>query len=130
MLTRRKFLYVLGVAGAGGLLAGCGIRDSEPDFTVTIGSGSMFTPASLVIPVGSVVGWHNRSEHVHTVTADPEQSQMPERISLPSGASPFDSGNLYSGERWVYTFDVPGMYVYFCRYHEVHEMLGSIVVTA
>jgi plastocyanin len=121
MFSRRQFLYLLGV-----LPAACMTR--EPDFTVVI-SPSLFEPASLIVPIGTTVAWHNRTDHVHTVTADPNKAQMPERILLPLDVMPFDSGNLFSGERWVHTFDMAGTYVYFCRYHETEEMLGAITVT-
>jgi plastocyanin len=101
----------------------------EPDFTVVI-TPSLFEPASLTVPLGSTVAWHNRTGHVHTVTADPAKAQMPKRILLPSDGMPFDSGNLFSGERWVHTFDTAGTYVYFCRYHETEEMLGAVEVLA
>lgn len=127
-LSRRKFLCVLGI-GTGSLLIGCSPNNREPDFTVVIDNGAVFEPASLVVPLGSMVAWHNRADHIHTVTADPVKAQMPERILLPGGASPFDSGNLFSGDRWTYTFDVAGTYIYFCRYHELDEMLGTITVT-
>jgi plastocyanin len=70
------------------------------------------------------------AERVHTITADPAKAQMPERILLPEGATPFDSGDLFSGQRWVHTFDTAGTYTYFCRYHEMEEMVGVITVTA
>jgi plastocyanin len=122
-VTRREFLYSLG-----GLLAACGVTNREPDYTVVIGNDSTFEPASLSVPIGSIVAWHNRSANVHTVTTDPAKAQMPERISVPANATPFDSGDLFSGERWVYTFDVPGTYVYFSRYQELEEMLGVVTV--
>jgi plastocyanin len=124
-VTRREFLYCLG-----GFLAACGATNREPDYTVVISNGSTFEPASLSVPIGSVVAWHNLSANVHTVTADPEKAQRPERVSLPANASPFDSDDLFSGERWVYTFDVPGTYVYFSRYYELEEMFGVVTVTA
>jgi plastocyanin len=122
MLSRRQFLYLLGA-----LPAAC--MTHEPDYTVVI-TPSLFEPSGLTIPVGTTVAWHNRTDHVHTVTADPSKAQLPERITLPSDVQPFDSGNLFSGERWMYKFDVAGTYVYFCRYHELDEMLGVIRVTA
>ncbi|MBC8171667.1 MAG: hypothetical protein H7X77_08335, partial [Anaerolineae bacterium] len=114
-LSRREFLYVCG-AGIGGLLTGCRSVNPEPDYTVVIGTAATFNPAALTIPAGSMVAWHNQADHIHTVTADPAKAQKPERVILPSGVAPFDSGDLFSGERWVYTFDVPGTYIYFCRY--------------
>lgn len=128
-VNRREFLYLLGV-GVSGLLVGCGTANREPDYTVVIGTAPVFEPASLTIPMGAMVAWYNQAARVHTITADPAKAQLPDRVRLPAGASPFDSGDLFSGERWAYTFDVPGIYVYFCRYHELDEMIGSIIVTA
>jgi plastocyanin len=124
MLSRRRFFYVLG----SGLLAACGAINREPDYTVIIRSDTSFEPSNLVVPVGSMVAWHNRADQVHTVTTDPAKSQLPERVSIPTAATPFDSGDLFSGERWVYTFDVAGSYVYFCRYYELEEMIGVVTV--
>jgi plastocyanin len=124
MLTRREFLYLLG-----GALAACRTGNREPDYTVVIHNNHTFDPASLTVPLGSIVVWHNRSANVHTVTADPAKAQLPERILLPPEALPFDSGDLFSGDRWVYTFDVPGDYIYFSRYYELEEMLGVISVS-
>ncbi len=127
MLSRRKFLVICGIATSG-VLVGCGTASREPDYTVVIATGNVFEPAALTIPVGSTVAWHNRADHVHTVTADPAQAQLPERVIIPSQATAFDSGDLFAGNRWVHTFDTPGTYVYFCRYHELEEMLGAIKV--
>lgn len=124
-LSRRQFLYVLGV---GGLAAACSPMSREPDFTVVIHRDNQFEPSSLIVPRGAMVAWQNRADHVHTITADPAKAQMPERIIIPGEATPFDSGDVHSGERWAHTFDVPGTYIYFCRYHERDEMLGAIMV--
>lgn len=124
MWTRRRFLYVLA-----GTLAACRTPSREPDYTITIRRNKAFEPATLTIPAGSLVAWHHLADSVHTVTADPAKAQMPERMVIPEGAEPFDSGDLYSGQRWVHLFDQPGVYTYFCRYHEMDEMLGVITVT-
>jgi plastocyanin len=124
MLTRREFLI-----GISGLLAGCAALGTEPDYTVVIGFQPSFEPGSLNVPRGTMVAWHNMGARVHTVTADPSKSQTPERVLLPSGVQPFDSGDLFAGDRWVYTFDTPGTYVYFCRYDEELGMIGSVTVS-
>ncbi len=49
-------------------------------------------------------------------------------MSLPPGASPFDSGDLAPGEVYVRTFDVPGTYRCFCVPHERAGMTGVVVV--
>jgi len=121
--SRRQFLLLLA-----GVLAGCSPAGTEPDFTVRIEQSMKFEPASLIIPRGSLVAWHNRADSIHTVTADPGKAQRPERVLLPSGVQAFDSGDLFPGDRWVYSFETPGDYVYFCRYHETEEMLAMIRV--
>jgi plastocyanin len=125
MLTRRRFFVLLG-----GVLTACSAASREPDYTVVIRHDVTFQPGALTIPLGSIVAWHHLAESVHTITADPAKAQMPERVLLPEGAQPFDSGDLFSGQRWVHTFDVAGTYIYFCRYHEMQEMMGVITVTA
>jgi plastocyanin len=50
-------------------------------------------------------------------------------VLLPEDAATFDSGDLYAGDRWVYRFDIPGTYVYFCQYDEENGMIGTITVT-
>jgi plastocyanin len=122
--TRRELIILLG-----GLVAGCSTAPHEPDYTVTIQRNATFEPSSLVVPAGSLIAWHNRADSVHTVTADPENVRHLQRVSLPEGALPFDSGNLFPGDRWVHTFDVPGSYIYGCRYHPSVEMFGSVTVT-
>jgi plastocyanin len=129
MLKRRQFFYLCASALAS-LLAACSGPRREPDYTITIRRDITFEPAALTVSIGSMVAWHHMAESVHTITADPAKAQMPERIQLPEGAQPFDSGDLFAGQRWVHTFDVAGSYIYFCRYHEMDEMLGVITVTA
>jgi nitrite reductase (NO-forming) len=56
----------------------------------------------LTVPVGSTVAWTNSDSAVHTVTAV-------------DGS--FDSGILNTGGSWVFTFDEPGEYEYYCLPH-------------
>jgi plastocyanin len=121
--SRREFLILMA-----GVLAGCSVGGTEPDYTVMIEPDHSYSPASLTIPRGSIVAWQSRANSVHTVTADPAKAQRPEIVVLPSGAAAFDSGDLLPGDRWMLSFDTPGEYVYFCRYHELEEMLGLIRV--
>lgn len=130
--SRRHVLRLLGgVAGstlAGALLVGCGVTGEEPDYTIEMLRGATFTPANLIIPVGSRVAWHNRADTLHTVTADPALADVPGRVLLPAGANPWNSGDIHPGERWVYTFDTLGTYIYFCRYHQDVEMFARITL--
>jgi plastocyanin len=88
-----------------------------------------FEPASLTVTRGTTVTWRNTGQVVHTVTDDPAKAANPVDAQLPSGAQPWDSGNLNPGQTFSHTFDVPGTYKYFCQPHEAAGMLGTINVT-
>ncbi|MBW3632204.1 MAG: cupredoxin domain-containing protein [Chloroflexi bacterium] len=106
------------------VLAACTAVEARDDNRLTVEMTDLrqFDPASLRVPLGVTVVWKNESLVSHTATAEPR--------SLPTGAEPWDSGALYSGQTWAYHFEVPGTYVYVCRYHEDEGMVGTIVVGA
>lgn len=87
-----------------------------------------FEPAEVRIPQGGKVVWKNSSALVHTVTDDPRVANDPADAILPEGAQPWDSGELRPGQTYSRRFDVPGTYRYFCKPHENHRMVGTIVV--
>lgn len=87
-----------------------------------------FSADTVRIRVGQAVRWRNTSDLLHTVTADPDRAVRDSSVSLPAGASTFDSGNLEPGAVFVHTFTVPGTYTYFCVPHEVAGMVGTVVV--
>jgi plastocyanin len=65
---------------------------------------------------------------MHTVTADPKRAKDPKHVELPTGAAPFDSGDIKAGASWQYTFDTPGRYTYVCVPHENLGMIGHVTV--
>ncbi|MEM0117237.1 MAG: cupredoxin domain-containing protein [Conexivisphaerales archaeon] len=65
----------------------------------------------VVIGVNNTVTWKNIDTAAHTVT-DVNGS--------------FDSGNIAPGATWSYTFNVPGVYEYYCTYHL--WMGGEVIV--
>ena len=71
-----------------------------------------FEPATLTVPVGTVVTWTNAGDASHTVTAA-------------DGA--FDSGRLDPGESFSFRFETPGTVTYRCDFHP--EMQATVVVT-
>jgi len=105
------------------VLAACTAVEARDDNRVTVEMTDLhqFEPASLRVPLSATVVWKNASLVSHTATAEAQD--------LPAGAEPWDSGALYSGQTWAHHFDVPGTYVYVCRYHEDEGMVGTIVVT-
>lgn len=90
-----------GVAQAPGLLVvGEGGQETA---TITVQEiDYAFLPEDVTIPVGTTVIWVNDEVAKHTATADDEL---------------FDSGDQGLGDSYSYTFDAPGSYPYFCRYH-------------
>lgn len=74
---------------------------------------------TIVIGVNNTVEWtDNDNTAPHTVTS----------VSVPSGASSFNSGSISKGGTYSYTFTVAGTYDYNCIYHS--WMTGTIVVKA
>jgi plastocyanin len=96
---------------------------------ITDNQGSYFDPVGLLVEPGTTVTFVNASGD-HSATAyHPDNGDQPLRI--PEGAAPFDSG-VYTAddETFEYTFDVEGVYDYYCTPHEAMGMVGRIVVGA
>ena len=129
-------LLLLGVL----VLSACSTRESAAYLVKIqlIEGRSHFAPSTLVVPAGSRVIWQNLSIYPVTVTCDPSKvksvstNQDPATsaalVKLPSGASPWDSGTLYPGETWSYTFKTTGEYLYFSQYDESPELVGVVRV--
>ncbi len=88
-----------------------------------------FTSETVRIRTGQAVRWTNTSSLIHTVTADPSKANNANSVSLPSGAQPFDSGDLRPGDVFTHTFSEPGTYRYFCIPHEGAGMVATVIVT-
>ncbi len=99
---------------------------------------SHFDPSTLVIPSGATVVWQNESIYPVTVTCDPSKvksistnndpATSAAYVNLPSGATPWDSGTLYPGQTWSYTFTTRGDYLYFSQYGQPPDLVGIISV--
>jgi plastocyanin len=95
---------------------------------VTMTDDMRFVPDTIRIRAGQTVVWDNPTDVVHTVTAHPERVRDPQQISLPEGAEPFDSGNMFPGDVFQHTFTVVGEYVYVCVPHDMLGMFGTVIV--
>ncbi len=71
----------------------------------------VFEPETLTVPAGTTVTFTNQDKAPHTATADD---------------SSFDTEELGKGDSAEQTFDDPGTYEYYCRFHVF--MKGSVVV--
>jgi plastocyanin len=72
-----------------------------------------FSPQSLTVKSGTTVVWANADDIPHT---------------LASTTKLFKSQALDAGDKFSFTFSVPGTYQYFCSLHP--HMVGTIVVEA
>lgn len=94
------------------------------------GASVWFRPRGLLVQRGQTIRWVNGDVgNVHTSTAyHPDNAGKPLRI--PRGAPPWNSDYLLPGQSFSVTFDVPGVYDYFCVPHEHAGMVGRIIVEA
>ncbi len=83
----------------------------------------VFVPMELEVAAGTTVTWTNQDRFGHTVTAGTSREPTGE-FDLTLGLTT-DADT--SGETGTYTFDEPGTYAYFCRYHP--SMQGTVTVT-
>lgn len=93
-----------------------GLEEPTPPGHVHMAS-NQFNPADLTIQAGETVTWHNHDGLPHTATS----SDNPPL---------FNSGDVPNGGTFAFTFDTPGTYDYFCTYHTLQGMTGTIVVEA
>ena len=91
------------------------------------GSEVWFRPRGILIQPGQTVRWANKDTgNVHTTTAYHPKNGKPQRIPLE--AKGWNSDYLMPGESFAQTFEVPGVYDYFCIPHEHAGMVGRIIV--
>lgn len=119
------------------LLAGCGVGGPayvEPSdgiaATVVMTTALAFDPSEVTVRVGDTVEWRNKSILTHTVTTDPTIVRDTSNVEIPEGAMVFDSGAVFPGEIFRYTFRAPGTYRYVSLPHESFAMHGTVVVEA
>ena len=115
-------------SACGGGAAASGSSGGQ-SFAVEMNDANQFRPADLTIPKGATVTWTNAGQVVHTVTDDPAKAINKSDAVLPSGAQPWDSGNVAGGATYSHTFDIPGQYTYFCIPHEALGMVGHLTVS-
>ncbi len=127
-MNRRQFLRWLGLAGAAAGLSACATQREQTRLLVKMQPFDQLEPGSITIRPGTTVTWYNTSTVPQTVTCDPSTTKDPSLVLLPKGAKPFDSGVLYPGMSWTYTFQTPGDYRYYSRMQNVSSMLGTISV--
>jgi plastocyanin len=78
---------------------------------------SLYEPETITVQLGDTVAWNNTGAIPHTVSAN-------------DGS--VESGNMNSGDGFAHTFNQPGTFEYYCKYHAVKGsgigMIGHVVV--
>jgi plastocyanin len=85
-----------------------------------------FDPIGLHIEPGTMVRWICRANGLSALAFHPDHDNH--ELRIPEGARPFDSGVLWRGDTFEWTFEVEGTYDYYSRNQEVIGMVGRIVV--
>lgn len=128
--SRRQCLILVGrgllVAAALPVIGAC--TPQPQDDTIYMKPQNQLEPASLTIPRGARVTWQNIGSLPQTATCDPAAAPDTSFVSLPDGATAWDSGVLYPGMSWTYTFEIPGIYRFFSRVQPTPGMVGVIDV--
>lgn len=138
-MDRRTFLATASV-GTSIALAGC--FEGNPEDTVDHDVGmtiDSFRPDHLTVAPGTEVEFVNTSSHAHTVTAFdrgiPEDAEYFASGGYDSEQEAIDAwdagsgGALYQGDAYTHTFEIPGVYDYYCIPHIRADMIGTIEVT-
>lgn len=106
--------------------------EAESDETVEVGmitdnQGSYFDPKGLLIEPGTSVRFVNKSGSHGSTAYHPDNDDHPLRI--PEEATPWDSGVFTEPDKtYEVTFDIEGVYDYYCQPHESLGMVGRIIV--
>jgi plastocyanin len=136
----RRTVAVLIIAGAGIVAvpatSASGAAPSAALTTVTVRVVPMsstctslfcFKPPFVKIANNNAVSWVNRTTVTHTITRC-----TPTACSGHGGGTGTDVGfgvsSLSPGQRYTFTFDAPGTYVYYCAIHGYAVMHGTISV--
>lgn len=124
-------LCVLALAGTGfvaaaahGAFEAAGTTQTTSQNDVAVGVtrvyvvNDTFTPAHIQVALGTTVTWTNRGTSSHNVTLSPV---------VVSASGNWESGLLYPGQSFSYTFTTRGTFQYYCQEHQ--GMVGTVTVT-
>jgi len=83
-----------------------------------LSSPTFHFPINITVTIGvnNAIEWINDDNIAHTVTS----------FDVPSGALTFNSDLIFQGKTFITTLTVPGVYKYFCAWH--NWLAGQITV--
>jgi len=128
IIHRRSFAKLLGMLGLSAAVPAWA-QGKTVEVSMKNSPKAIFVPATVNIAAGDTVTWTNSGAITHTVTFDSGKAATASDVVLPSGASPFDSGDMEEDATFSHTFTVKGTYKYVCKYHEMMGMVGTVVVS-
>ena len=96
--------------GSSGSPGGAG--GGVPPNTVVM-ANTAFSPSTMTVPRGTTITWKNNDGIVHTTT---------------SNTGVWNSGDVAPGSSKMVTFNTAGTFPYFCAYHQMMGMTGTIIV--
>ncbi len=121
-------LVLAGIGGAVAALSGAfgarGTVGSVSQGTTTFGVTHVFiqqeaySPPRIQVLLSTTVTWTNKDSVAHNVTITPV---------VISAADTWESGLLYPGQSFSYSFTSRGTFKYYCQEHP--DMVGTVTVT-
>jgi len=133
--ARPLLVYLLVLAASGLFLAACADMEAaraNEHYEIRVimaDSESHFEPSSLTVPPGATVTWSNTGLYPQTVTFDPDEVETLTGARPSASLTAWESGVMYPGEDWSYTFDTPGTYLFVSKSNAAPKMMGVIEVT-
>ena len=138
-LTRRTLLHRGGLVFASASIAGClgngAAGGASSTTTVEMTDELVFEPEKATLSAGDTVRWRNAGEVEHTVTA--YENKLPKEgeyfasggfKSEEAAQKNLNAGLVAPGEEFEHTFEVSGVYEYYCIPHESAGMVGTVRV--
>ena len=136
--TRRTLLQRGGLVLTSVSIAGCldsTTGGASSTTTVEMTDELVFKPAKITISAGDTVRWRNVGNVEHTVTA--YEDKLPKEgeyfasggfKSEGAARKNLNGGLIPSNEQFMHTFDISGVYEYYCIPHESAGMVGTVQV--
>lgn len=85
-----------------------------------------FKPGKVSVAAGDTVTWIQKDAGFHTVTSGTAEQSGGGVNAMPDGK--FESGDIATGDTFEFTFEMDGVYPYFCALHPA-TMSGEVTVT-
>jgi plastocyanin len=117
--STKLWIILFGLA----MLSSCAAPPAPtPGVTDVTMPGLFYSPNVVTIKAGDSVRWTNTETLPvpHTVTSG--------NPGDPNAGSIFDSNSIFPGQSFTFTFNTPGTYVYFCKFHFMEGMQGAQVI--